>query len=82
MDIWRLGRGLQAVRSCSAWRSGAAAPQALFSPVIGHEVQGEGGEVMAELEAAWPELRQGIVIDALTVPDWRIWRVGDSCTGT
>ncbi|MOA18317.1 hypothetical protein D3C78_1386270 [compost metagenome] len=51
------------------------------APVIGHEVQGEGGEVIAEIEAAWPELRQGIAIDNLQVPGWHIWRVGDICAG-
>lgn len=51
------------------------------APVIGHEVQGPGGEVIAEIEAAWPERRQGIAIDNLQVPGWQIWRVGDICAG-
>lgn len=51
------------------------------APVIGHEVQGAGGEVIAEIEAAWPERRQGIAIDNLQVPGWHIWRVGDICAG-
>lgn len=51
------------------------------APVIGHEVQGPGGEVIAEIEAAWPERRQGIAIDNLQVPGWKIWRVGDICAG-
>lgn len=49
------------------------------APVIGHEVQGAGGEVIAEIEAAWPEKREGIAIDSVTVPGWTIWRVGDIC---
>lgn len=51
------------------------------APVIGHEVQGPGGEIIAEIEAAWPERRQGIAIDNLQVPGWHIWRVGDICAG-
>jgi len=51
------------------------------APIIGHEVQGPGGEAIAEIETAWPERRQGIAIDNLQVPGWRIWRVGNICTG-
>lgn len=51
------------------------------APVIGHEVQGAGGEVIAEIEAAWPEKQEGIAVDSVTVPGWTIWRVGDICAG-
>ncbi|HCL3652389.1 TPA: HNH endonuclease [Pseudomonas aeruginosa] len=51
------------------------------APVIGHEVQGPDGEVVVEIEAAWPELHQGIAIENLQVPGWKIWQVGDICAG-
>lgn len=51
------------------------------TPVIGYELQGADGEVIAEIEVAWPELRQGISVSNLQVPSWKIWRVGDICAG-
>ncbi|WP_349616552.1 HNH endonuclease [Azotobacter salinestris] len=48
-------------------------------PVIGYKIQGEHGDVLAEIEAAWPEKRLGLTIGEITAPGWRLWRVGDIC---
>ncbi|WLG91438.1 HNH endonuclease [Pseudomonas cucumis] len=53
--------------------------QGFRPPIVGHEVQNERGEVIAELEVAWPEKRIGISIKEILVPGWRIYRVGDIC---
>jgi hypothetical protein len=43
-------------------------------PEVGYEVEGEHGEVIAELEVAWPEQRVGIALHALDAPlaNWRV----------
>jgi hypothetical protein len=50
-------------------------------PVIGFELTNDRYEVIAELEAAWPEQKKAIVIDKVNVPGWQLFQVGDVCAG-